>query len=125
MTNQGSSESPEKHVSTSHAPERSIIVDSWNVPDGSQDEFMAALVEVFERLRRFDGFLEGQILRGVDRSRFVSIATMRSARERDAALIDPELAATARRIGGIARPRPHVYTVAHTFTHAASPQPGA
>jgi len=124
MTDQSSSQNPAEHVSNSDTPDRSIIVDSWSIPDASQDEFMAALVDVFERLRTFDGFLDGQILRGVDRSRFVSYATMRSARERDAAMIDPEMLAAARRIGGIARPRPHVYTVAHTFAPAASARPG-
>ena len=74
MTDQSSSQYPAEHVSNSDTPDRSIIVDSWHVPDGSQDEFMAALVDVFERLRMFDGFLDGQILRGVDRSRFVSYA---------------------------------------------------
>jgi heme-degrading monooxygenase HmoA len=101
------------------APEQSIIIDSWTVPDGSQDEFMSALVGLFERLRELDGFLDGQILRGVNPSLFVSYATMRSARERDAALIDPEVQAATRSIGGIAHPRPHAYTVARTFTPAA------
>jgi heme-degrading monooxygenase HmoA len=124
MTEQTSTATPAGHVSDSDAPGQSIIVDSWNVPDGYQDEFISALSDVFERLREFDGFLDGQILRGVDRSRFVSYATMRSARERDAAMEDPELRAAARRIGGIARPRPHAYTVARTFTPAASERPG-
>ena len=61
MTDQSSSQNPAEHASNSDTPDRSIIVDSWSIPDGSQDEFMAALVDVFERLRTFDGFLDGQI----------------------------------------------------------------
>jgi hypothetical protein len=101
------------------APEQSIILDFWIVPDGSQDEFIGALERLFERLRALDGFLSGQILRGVNPSLFVSCATMRSAPERDAALSDPEVQAATRRIGGIAHPRPHAYTIARTFTPAA------
>ena len=99
-------------------PEQSIILDMWTVPDGSQDEFMNELVGLFELVRRLDGFLEGQILTGVDSSLFVCYARMRSARDRDAALIDPEVEARLRAIGGIAHPRPHAYTLARTFTPA-------
>jgi heme-degrading monooxygenase HmoA len=126
MTKKAAPAAPATDVSDSDSDpaDRSIIVDLWSVPDGSQDEFMDALVGVFERLREFDGFLDGQILRGVDPTRFVSYATMRSARERDAVMADPEFRAAALRIGGIARPRPHAYSIARTFTPAASEPAG-
>jgi len=100
------------------APEQSIILDLWTVPDGSQEEFMEALVGLFELVRKLDGFLEGQILTGVDSSLFVCYTRMRSAQDRDAALIDPEVEAVRRAIGGIAHPKPHAYTLARTFTPA-------
>ena len=100
------------------APEQSIILDMWTVPDGRQEEFMDALVGLFELVRKLDGFLEGQILTGVDSSLFVCYARMRSAEDRDAALIDPQVGALRRSIGGIAHPRPHAYTLARTFTPA-------
>lgn len=124
MTEQTSSANPAEHYPPSDTPDPSIIVDFWNVADGYQDEFMSVLVGLFERLRAYDGFVDGQILRGVDPSMFVSYATMRSARERDDAMADPELRAAVRRIGGIAHPRPHAYTVERTFAPAASGQPG-
>jgi len=100
--------------------EQSIIVNVWVVSDGNQGELLDALVALFERLRRLEGFIDGQILEGVDRMLFVSYATMRSARDRDAAFEDSEVRATMRRIGGIAHPRPHAYTLARSFTPAAS-----
>ncbi len=116
MSEKASSANRAEHASASDAPERSIIADFWDIPDGSQDEFLRVLVDVFERLRGFDGFLDGQILKGVNPSLFISQATMRSAAERDAAMIDPEVRAMTRLIGGVAHPRPHAYTIAHTFT---------
>ena len=104
--------------------EPSIIVDVWVVSEGSEEEFMQALVGLFERLRALEGFLDGQILKGVDPTLFVSYATMRSARERDAAFLDGEVRAMMRGIGGIARPRPHSYTIARRFTPAASGEAG-
>ncbi len=76
---------------------------------------MGQLTTAFERLAAFDGFVDGQILRGVNPSLFVSYATMRSASDRDAAMADPVFGEAARRLGGIARPRPHAYTVVRTF----------
>jgi len=104
--------------------EPSIIVDVWVVPDGSQEEFMDALVALFERVRAMEGFVDGQILKGVDPTVFISYATMRSARERDAAFMDSKVRAMMRSIGGIARPRPHSYTIARRFTPAASGEAG-
>src|SRR5437588_1558921 len=101
MTEQTSPADPGARVPADGA-ERSIIVDLWNVADGDQDEFLSVLVELFERLRECDGFIDGQILRGVNPSLFISYATMRSARARDAALADPQLRATTRRLGGVA-----------------------
>jgi heme-degrading monooxygenase HmoA len=102
--------------------EPSIIVDVWVVSDGHQEEFMQALVGMFELLRTLDGFVDGQILKGGDPTVFVSYATMRSARHRDAAFMHREIRAMMRSIGGIARATPHSYTVARTFTPAPSGQ---
>jgi hypothetical protein len=105
----------------SEIAEASIVVDVWVVSDGHQEEFMDALVVLFERLRTLEGFVDGQILEGVDRTVFVSYATMRSARDRDAAFLDREVRATIRSIGGLAHPSPHVYKIARRF----SPRPSA
>jgi heme-degrading monooxygenase HmoA len=104
------------------AEQPSIIVDAWRVADGDQEKLIDALVALFSRLRELDGFIEGEILRGVDPTRFVTYARIRTASERDAAVIDGEVQRTLRTIRGIARPDPGAYTVFRTFT-AAEPLP--
>jgi heme-degrading monooxygenase HmoA len=98
------------------AEQPSIIVDAWHVADGDQEEFIDMLVRLFSRLRELDGFIEGEILRGVDPRRFVTYARMRSASERDAAFIDSEMRRILRTIKEIARPEPGSYTVFRRFT---------
>jgi len=98
------------------AEQPSIVVDAWRVADGDQEQFSDALVELFSRLRKLDGFIDGEILRGVDPTRFVSYARMRSISERDAAFIDSEVQRALRTIRGIARPDPGTYTVFRKFT---------
>jgi heme-degrading monooxygenase HmoA len=97
-----------------------IIVDTWTVEDGRQQEFLDALVGLLERLRELDGFLEGAIFKGVDATRFVSWSKMRSSRARDAAVIDSEVQARLRTLGAIARPDYGGYTVFRTFAPPAS-----
>jgi hypothetical protein len=93
----------------------SIVVDVWHVADGSQEEFMDALVALVERVRALEGFVDGQILKGVDPTLFVSYVTMRSAQDREAAFLDGEVQEMLRAIGGLARQSPHAYTVARRF----------
>jgi heme-degrading monooxygenase HmoA len=98
------------------AEQLSIVVDAWRVADGDQEKLIDALVGLFSRLRELDGFIEGEILRGVDPTRFVTYARMRSASERDAMFIDSEVQRVMRTIRGIARPDPGAYTVFRKFT---------
>jgi heme-degrading monooxygenase HmoA len=98
------------------AEQPSIIVDAWRIADGDQEGFIDTLVVLFSRLRELDGFIEGEILRGVDPTRFVTYARMRSASERDAAFTDSEVRGALRTIRGIARPDPGAYTAFRKFT---------
>ena len=107
----------------SETPEQVIVLDLWTVPEEDRDEFMDAMVAMFERIRVLDGFLEGQILRGANPSLFATYARVRTAAERDAAMIDPEVQAVTRRLRAIAEPRPHAYTVAQSFTPASPKGP--
>jgi hypothetical protein len=93
-----------------------IIVDAWTVEDGNQTEFLDALEGLFGRLRELEGFLEGAIFKGIDATRFVSWARMRSSRERDAALIDSEVRSRMRGIRGLAHPDLGAYTAYRTFS---------
>lgn len=94
-------------------------MDAWAVVDGSQQEFLDELTEMFNHLSELDGFLEGQILKGVDPTRFVTVARMRSAQAREAVMLDGQVQATLRRLGGIAHPNLAAYTVFRTFTPRA------
>lgn len=100
--------------------QESIIVDAWAVVDGNQQEFLDELTEMFNYLSELDGFLEGQILEGVDPTRFVTFTRMRSAQAREAVMLDGQVQATLRRLGGIAHPNLAAYTVFRTFTPRAS-----
>ena len=99
-----------------------IIVDAWRVADGDQEQFADTLVGLLSRLRELDGFIDGEILRGVDPTRFVTFVRMRSARDRDAAFSDSEMRRSLRAIAGIARPDPGSYTLLRKFT---APGPAA
>lgn len=104
------------------AEQPSIIVDAWRIEDGDQEEFVEMLVALFSRLRELDGFIDGEILRGVNPTRFVTYARMRSAVERDAAFADSEMQRTLRSMREIARPDPGSYTA---FRRFAAQEPSA
>ena len=105
------------------AAESSIVVDAWLVQDGSQDELLQGLEAMLERLAELDGFIEGAILQGVDRTRFVTFARMRSAAAREAALLDGEIRSIARGLAGVARPGPHTYSVVRRFAAPGLEEP--
>ena len=50
----------------SETPEQAIVIDLWTVPEDSREEFIDAMVTMYERLRVLDGFVEGQILQGAN-----------------------------------------------------------
>lgn len=100
----------------SDAEQPSIIVDAWRVADGDQEQFVDMLFALFARLRKLEGFIDGEILRGVDPTRFVTYTRMRSASTRDGAFIDSEVQGMLRTIGHIAEPDPGAYTMLRKFT---------
>lgn len=55
-----------------------LIVNTWSVQDGLQDEFVAGLTDLFEHVRTVAGFLHGQILQGANTTRYISVVVMRS-----------------------------------------------
>lgn len=109
----------------SDTTEQVIVLDLWTVPEEVRDEFMAAVATMFERIGQLDGFIEGQILRGANPSLFATYARIRTAAERDAAMIDPEVQAVTRRLSEIAEPHPHTYTVARSFGPPGHKPPAA
>lgn len=100
-----------------------LLVNCWHVSDGDQDELVELLNELFEYLRGLCGFVEGAVLRGVDPTRFVTYARMRSREDRQRARDDAAVSELLRAAGRIAMPDLHSYEVLRSFRARAHPQP--
>ncbi len=88
-----------------------LIVNTWNVQDGLQDQF----TDLFEHVRTVSGFLSGQILQGVNTTRYISVVVMRTTLERDRALEEPETRRRLRELRGLARADAHSYVRLREF----------
>jgi heme-degrading monooxygenase HmoA len=97
------------------AEDDAVLLNAWVVSEGDQDEFVALINGLFEHLRGLDGFIEGAVLRGVNPTRFVSYARMRSARDRQLLFDDKEHAAALRAAARIASGDLHSYDVIRSF----------
>jgi hypothetical protein len=92
-----------------------LIVNTWSVQDGRQEQFVEGLTGLFEHVRALTGFLQGQILQGANATRYVSVVVMRSTLERDRALEDPDTRRRLRELQGIASADAHDYTPLRVF----------
>ncbi len=92
-----------------------LIVNTWSVQDGLQDQFVAGLTDLFEHVRTVPGFVHGQILQGANTTRYVSVVVMGSTLERDRALEDPETRRRLRELRHIARTDAHDYLSLRAF----------
>jgi heme-degrading monooxygenase HmoA len=97
-----------------------VIMNSWVVMDGDQEEFVEAIVRLLDRLRTLDGFIEGELLQGVNPTRFVSYVLMRSARARQYALDSSEVRTLTRAAAAFGRPDLHSYDVVRVFRPPAT-----
>ncbi|MHB8242705.1 MAG: hypothetical protein ACYDHN_12040 [Solirubrobacteraceae bacterium] len=95
-----------------------LIVNTWSVQDGLQDQFVASLTDLFEHVRTVAGFVHGQILQGANTTRYVSVVVMRSTLERDRALEDPETRRRLREMRRMARDDAHGYVPLRQFDAA-------
>lgn len=92
-----------------------LLVNTWTVQDGLQDQFVAGLTDLLEHIRTLPGFSHGQLLQGANSTRYISIVVMRSTPERDSALEDPETRRRLRALRRIARPDVHGYVPLRVF----------
>jgi hypothetical protein len=92
-----------------------IIVNAWTVSDGCQDEFVEMIVRLLDRIRTLDGFIEGELLQGVNPTRFVSYVRMRSTLDRRRALDDRQIRSLLRAVTAVAGPDLHNYDVLRVF----------
>ena len=58
-----------------------VVIDMWTVPSGRQQEITDALRAALEKLRRVDGFIEGDVLANSDDSKVASFVRFRSAED--------------------------------------------
>jgi hypothetical protein len=92
-----------------------LIVNTWSVQDGLQDQFVAGLTDLLEHVRTMTGFLHAQILQGANTTRYISVVVMGSTLERDRALEDPETRRRLRKLRRIARADAHDYLPLRAF----------
>jgi heme-degrading monooxygenase HmoA len=97
-----------------------IIVNSWVVIDGDREEFVETIVRLLDRVRTLDGFIEGELLQGVNPTRFVSYVRMRSARARQHALNSSEVRTLMRAAVAFGCPDLHSYDVVRVFRPPAT-----
>ena len=96
--------------------QESVVIDVWDVPDGRQDEVIAALREVLERLRLVDGFVDGRILASLDGTKVISYSMMRSAADRTLAVGQQDIRDGLQRLEAIAVPDRNTYDLSCVFT---------
>jgi heme-degrading monooxygenase HmoA len=97
-----------------------VIMNSWVVMDGDQEKFVETIIRLLDRVRTLDGFIEGELLQGVNPTRFVSYVRMRSARARQNALNSSEVRTLRRAAAAFGRPDLHSYDVVRAFCPPAT-----
>jgi heme-degrading monooxygenase HmoA len=90
-------------------------VNAWVVSDGQQEEFVEAIVRLFDHLRTLEGFIEGALLEGVNPTRFVSYTRLRSVEDRQRLFDDSEVKVLLRSAVQTARADLHRYRVVRAF----------
>jgi heme-degrading monooxygenase HmoA len=102
--------------------EESTIIDTMTVPDGRQEEAIAAVGVLFALLRDITGFLDARLFQSVDGTVLLSYARMRSQSDRQAAEIHPEVKAALRALRAIGHLRAHTYR--QVLSVSAEPEGG-
>jgi len=90
-------------------PEESTIIDTMTVPDGRQEEAIAAIGVLFDLLRGLSGFVDARLFQSVDGTVLLSYARMRSPSDRQAAEIRPEVKAALRALRAIGHLSVHTF----------------
>lgn len=92
-----------------------IMADLWSVPDGNQEAFLHGLNELFEQLRHFPGFIEGQILRSVNPTKILAYSRFQSAAATQRVTEDPAIVGVIRKLRAIAHQDMSRYVVGASF----------
>jgi hypothetical protein len=93
----------------SGALEETTIIDTVTVPDGRQEEAIAAIEVLFTNLQAIGGFVDARLFQSVDGTVLLSYARMRSRSDRQAAEMHPEVKAALRALRAIGHVNVHTY----------------
>jgi heme-degrading monooxygenase HmoA len=105
--------------------EETTIVDTMAVPDGRQQEALAAMRVLFTHLQGLAGFLDAHLFESVDGTVLLSYARMRSRSDRQAAEMHPEVKAALRALRAIGHVNVHTYRPVLAVTAESEPEPPA
>lgn len=89
--------------------EETTIIDTMTVPDGRQEEAIAAIRVLFTHLQELAGFVDAHLFQSVDGTVLLSYARMRSRSDRQAAEMHPEVKAALRALRAIGHVSVHTY----------------
>ena len=101
--------------------EETTIIDTMTVPDGRQEEAIAAIRVLYAHLQDLAGFLDARLFQSVNGTVLLSYARMRSRSDRQAAEMHPEVKAALRALRAIGHLSAHTYRPVLEVT--AEPEP--
>lgn len=102
--------------------EETAIIDTMTVPDGRQQEAIAAIKVLFGHLQQHAGFVDAHLFQSVDGTVLLSYARMHSRSDRQAVEMHPEVKAALRALRAIGHVSVHTYRPVLTVT--AEPEAG-
>jgi len=105
--------------------EESTIIDTMTVPDGRQQEAIAAIGVLFTHLQALAGFIDARLFQSVDGTVLLSYARMRSRSDRQAAEMHPEVKSALRALRAIGHVSVHTYRPVLEVTAESESEPPA
>jgi hypothetical protein len=105
-----------EEVALSGHDQESIVIDAWTTGAERQQELIDGLLELFERFRSNDGFIEARILKGSGGTTVLSYLRMRSAADQQRLDEQPAIQAGLEALREIARPHRDLFDLVWVFT---------
>jgi hypothetical protein len=96
----------------------SLTMDIFEVSDGSQDALLQGLERLLDCLQSRPGFVGGELLESVDRTRVVALMRMRSEGDRIAAMEDRRVRTALRTLEQLGRSETKRFELVRTFEPA-------
>jgi hypothetical protein len=99
-----------------HDHQESILIDAWTTDVEREQELIDGLLELFERFRSSDGFVEARILKGSGGTTVLSYLRMRSVTDQQRLDEQPEIQAGLEALRKIAHPHRDLFDLVWVFT---------